>query len=110
MSGCVSITDLTTASAWMAGLAIIALIAAGWRKPARATATSTRAGRRSSPRSPVIVAESPTALHRRTALWRRLWVLVAGSTIAIVTGAVIATLVSAGIAYTVITLTTMLRR
>jgi hypothetical protein len=110
MSDCVSITDLTTASAWIAGLAIIALIAAGWRKPARATAVSPRAFRRDRVRTPIIVEEAPTKLHRRTALWRRVWAIVASGVIAVVTGVVIATLVSAGIAFTVITLTTMLRR
>ena len=42
-----SLSELTTASAWIAGLAIVALIAAGWRKPARATVDPTREGRRS---------------------------------------------------------------
>lgn len=49
-------------------------------------------------------------LHLRTALWRRVWAVIASSTIAVVSGAVIATLVAGGLAYTVITLTTRLRR
>jgi hypothetical protein len=39
----VGITDVTTAAAWIVGLAIVALIAAGWRKRARATADPARA-------------------------------------------------------------------
>lgn len=103
-------SELTTASAWIAGLAIVALIAAGWRKPARATAAFVRAGRRSRNRAPVYVAEQPVPLHERPWLWRRVWAVVASGGLALVTGAVIATVVSAGIAYTVITLTDMLRK
>jgi hypothetical protein len=111
MSGCVSITELTTDSAWIAGLAILALIAAGWRKPARATAIPVRAsrgGRRE--RMPIEVFESATEMHQRTPLWRRIFSVFAGSAIAIVTGAVAATLVAAGIAFGVVRLTDMLRR
>lgn len=109
MSGCVSITELTTASAWIAGLAIVALIAAGWRKPARATAASARGSRRS-PRPPIEVVEVATEAHRRTPVWRKVWAVFASSVIAVVTGAVLATFIAAGIAYSVVTLTDMLRR
>jgi hypothetical protein len=110
MSDCVSITELTTDSAWIAGLAIVALIAAGWRKPARATAPFARGLRRSRGRTPIEVAEIDTEIHRRTPVWRRLWAVTASSAIAVVTGAVLATLVSAALAYSVVTLTDMLRR
>lgn len=50
------------------------------------------------------------ALHQRTPMWRKVWALVASSTLAVVIGAVIATVVSFGIAFTVIRLTDMLRR
>lgn len=110
MSGCVSITELTTDSAWIAGLAIVALIAAGWRKPARATATSRRAGRRSRELAPIVVVEAPTEIHRRTPVWRKVWAVFASSGIALITGAVVATFVAAGIGYSVVTLTDMLRR
>jgi hypothetical protein len=103
-------SELTTASAWIAGLAIVALIATGWRKPARATAVFVRAGRRSRGRPPIHVAETPVPLQRRPSLWRKIWAMSASGGLAVVTGAVIATVVSAGIAYTVITLTDMLRK
>jgi hypothetical protein len=102
-------SELTTASAWIAGLAIVALIAAGWRKPARATAAFVRAGRRSRDREPIHVAESPVPLQPRPTLWRKIWALSASGGLAVVTGAVIATAVAAAIAFTVITLTDMLR-
>ena len=110
MSGCVSITELTTDSAWIAGLAIVALIAAGWRKPARATAGSPRGSRRSRERLPIDLVEAPTEIHRRTPVWRRVWALFASSAIAVITGAVVATFIAAAIGYSVVTLTDMLRR
>ncbi len=103
-------SELTTASAWIAGLAIVALIAAGWRKPARATAAFARAGRRTRDRPPIHVDEAPVPLQPSPSLWRKLWAAAAGGGLALVTGAVIAIAVSAAIAYTVITLTDMLRQ
>ncbi|MEX0848551.1 MAG: hypothetical protein WD023_12300 [Ilumatobacteraceae bacterium] len=104
-----SISEVTTASAWIAGLAIIAMIAAGWRKPARATAAFTRERRSSRAPRPVPVAETHTRMHRRTPVWRKVWAILAGSTLAIVLGAVLATLISFGVAYSVYTLTQMLK-
>lgn len=109
ISGCVSLTELTTASAWIAGLAIVALVATGWRKPARATVPVSR-GKRSTPRPGVPVEPVPTTPYRGTPLWRRVWAVLAASTLAMVTGTIVAILVAAGLAYTVITLTDMLRR
>ena len=111
MSNCVSITELTTASAWIAGLAIVALIAAGWRKPARATAASARA-------EPSVTRTSPDRGRRdrhRGALPHARVAHACGPSspaarIAVVTGAVLATFISAAIAYSVVTLTDMLRR
>jgi hypothetical protein len=106
----VSLSELTTASAWIAGLAIVALIAAGWRKPARATAASTRERRRSRDRPPVELDAIDADLHRRLPIWRKIWAVFASGTLAIITGAVIATFVSFGVAFTVIRLTDMLKR
>jgi ABC-type nitrate/sulfonate/bicarbonate transport system permease component len=106
----VSLSELTTASAWIAGLAIVALIAAGWRKPARASADPARERRRSRERPAIELAEVEAALHQRTPMWRKIWALAASSTLAVVIGAIIATVVSFGIAFTVIRLTDMLRR
>jgi hypothetical protein len=49
-------------------------------------------------------------LYRPASIWRRVWSLVAGSTMAIVTGAVLATFLGFGIAYAVITLSNMLKK
>jgi hypothetical protein len=43
-------------------------------------------------------------------LWRRLWAIVAGSTIALVAGAVTATFVAFGASWLVITLSHMLKK
>jgi hypothetical protein len=111
MSCCVSITELTTASAWIAGLAIVALVASGWRKPARATPAFARARRSSRrPTSGVELLEDAVPIHRGTPWWRRTVAVFGSSVIAVVMGAVLATIVAVGIAYSVITLTTMLRK
>jgi ABC-type nitrate/sulfonate/bicarbonate transport system permease component len=102
-------SELTTASAWIAGLAIVAMIAAGWRKPARAAAVLTREGRRSRTRA-VPLTEVQTNLYRRTPVWRKLWAAMMASTLAIVIGAVLATLIAFALGWSVITLTDLLRR
>jgi len=92
----VGITDVTTAAAWIVGLAIVALIAAGWRKRARATADPARA--RLPSRAPVgIPMEDVHApLYRPASIWRRVWSLGAATVIAIITGAVLATFLGFG--------------
>ena len=109
ISSCVSLTELTTASAWIAALAIVALIATGWRKPARAAVPVAR-GRRTASRPAVEVQTTPSTAYRGTPLWRRIWAVFAASTLAAVTGTILAILIAAGLAYTVVTLTDMLRR
>jgi len=106
----VGITDVTTAAAWIVGLAIVALIAAGWRKRARATADPARA--RLPSRAPVGIPmeEVHAPLYRPASIWRRVWSLGAGTVIAIVTGAVLATFLGFGLAFAVITLTEMLKK
>lgn len=111
MSAVVSLTDLTTQAAWMAGLAIVALILTGWRKNARATVRTPRDDsvlRR--PRPSINVAETTTTLDRRAGVIRRVWAIVASSGLAIVIGAVIAVVVAFGAGYLVITLTDLLKQ
>ena len=105
-----STRELTIATAWIAVLAILALVAAGWRKPARATADPARAlrPRRARVGLPVVEAEAP--LHRRTQWWRKVWALGAGSTMAVLTGMVAATLIGFGASWLVITLSHMLKK
>lgn len=95
----------------MAGLALVALVLAGWRKTARPTAGSHRRDplvRR--PWEPVGVAETTTSLYKRPSLLRRVWAVVAGSGLAIVIGAVLAVVIAFGTAYLVITLTDLLKQ
>jgi hypothetical protein len=110
MSDCVNVTEVTTAAGWIVGLAIVALIAAGWRKPARATADPLRARRphRASAGVELAALESPFAGPTRW--WRRLWALIASSTLTVLVGAVIASAIGFGMAWMVITLTNMLKR
>jgi hypothetical protein len=58
----------------------------------------------------VELTEVDAFLHQRTGPWRKVWAIVASSGLAIVTGAIIATVLSFGVAFTVIRLTDMLRR
>jgi hypothetical protein len=111
MSVVVSLTDLTNQAFWMAGLALVALVLAGWRKPARPTARTHRRDpivRR--PWEPIGIAETTTSLYKRPSLLRRIWAVVAGSGLAIVIGAVLAIVVAFGTAALVITLTDLLKQ
>jgi hypothetical protein len=56
------------------------------------------------------VTEAEAPLYRRTALWRKVWALVAGSTMAVVTGMIAATLIGLGASWIVITLSHMLKK
>jgi hypothetical protein len=111
MSVVVSVTDLTTQAGWMAGLAVLALVFAGWRKNARAAARVPR-------REPIVrrkwipvgIAETTAPLYKRPGPLRRLWAVVASSGIAIVIGTVIAITIAFGTAYAVITLTDLLKQ
>ncbi|MGK0274694.1 MAG: hypothetical protein ACI9N0_001074 [Ilumatobacter sp.] len=111
MSFVVSVTDLTTQAGWMVGLAIVALLATGWRKTARATARTPR-------REPVVrrkwvpigIAETTVSLYKRPNAIRRVWAVAASSAIAIVMGAVLAIVIAFGLAFAVITLTDLLKQ
>jgi hypothetical protein len=106
----VNISEVTTAAGWIAGLAIVALIAAGWRKPARATADPARARRPLRAANGLEVAELRAPAAPRTRWWRRLWSIVASSVLAIWVGAIAATVIAFGTAWIVITLTDMLKQ
>jgi len=110
MLSCVSLTELTTAAAWILGLSIAALIAAGWRKPARATVPVARGRRSARPRAGVPVVDTSAAAPASTSPWRRIWAVVAGSTLALVTGAIVAITVALSLGYIVITLSHKLGR
>ena len=95
----------------MAGLAILALIFAGWRKNARATTRPPRGEpivRRHW--APVDVAETTTSLYKRPGMIRRVWAAVAGTGLAVVIGAIVAIVVAFGAGYLVITMTDLLKQ
>jgi hypothetical protein len=106
----VNVTELTTAAGWIAGLAILALIASGWRKPARAATDPVRARflRVVPVRVPVVQHKAPLA--EPTPLWKRVWAVVASGGLAIWVAAVTATVIAFGTAWIVITLTDMLKQ
>ncbi len=95
----------------MVGLAIVALLATGWRKTARATAQTPR-------REPVVrkkwvpigIAETTVSLYNRPNVIRRVWAVAASSAIAVVMGAVLAIVMAFGLAFAVITLTDLLKQ
>jgi ABC-type nitrate/sulfonate/bicarbonate transport system permease component len=111
MSLVVSVTNLTTQAAWMAGLALLALVLAGWRKNARAT-TPTPRGEPNLPArwDPIPIAEATTSLYKRPGPLRRLLAAAAGSAIAVLIGAVLAVVIAFGTAFAVITLTDLLKQ
>ena len=130
-----NIDSVTTNAALLLGLAIVLLIVAGWRKPARASAGLRRAGRSAFPDargglhagSPVagdadgddgstLVAGSAVqavdagTAYRSPSIIRRAGALLGTVGIAVVLGAVVATLVGYASAMIVIQLTALLKK
>ena len=111
MSVVVSVTDLTTSAAWMAGLAMLALVLAGWRKNARATARTPRGEPNRAQRwEPIPIAETTTSIYKRPSLPRRLLAAATGSALAIVIGAVAVVVIAFGTGILVTTLTDLLKK
>jgi len=95
----------------MAGLAIVAIVLAGWRKTARPTPRTQRREpivRR--PWEPIDIAETTTSLYKRPSALRRVWSVVASSGLAVIIGATLAIVVAFGTAYLVTTLTDLLKQ
>lgn len=104
----ISVDELTVRAAGIVALAVLGLLLAGWRKPARASVRR--------PRGPfggyigVPVTQEPTTLYRRPGPIRRIWALAAATGLSLLTGALIAVLVAFAAVYGVITLTDLLSR
>jgi hypothetical protein len=106
----VSVNDLTIRAAVVAGLAIVALLLTGWRKAARATPKTSR-GSSSQPRVvPYQVVRQPTPAYHAPNPVRRLWALVASGGLAVVIGAVLATVVAFAAAVVVTRMTDLLKQ
>ena len=105
--GCVSVNDLTIRAAIIAGLAIVALVLTGWRKTARATPKTSRGRprRRARCRS---IERRPTPASRPQSV-QRLVALLASGGLALLVGAVIATVSAFAIAVIVTTMTNLLK-
>jgi hypothetical protein len=103
-----SVDGLTTRAAWIAGLAILALVLTGWRKTVRAQ-HRTGPSLMSPTRPPIAVEHLPGGTYRRPGPVRRILALGASGGLAIVTGAVAATVIAFGAAWAVTTLTNLLK-
>ncbi|MDW3214799.1 MAG: hypothetical protein R8G01_12420 [Ilumatobacteraceae bacterium] len=104
-----SVDGLTVRAAFIAGLAIVALLLTGWRKPARAESRSPR-GPSSRPPSGVVVEHFDTPEYRRPGVVRRVLALVASGGIGVLIGILIAIVTSFAIAIAVIWLTNLLQQ
>lgn len=93
----------------MAGLAIVALLLTGWRKPARAEARSPR-GSSARGTAGVVVEHHDAPPYRRPGVIRRVLALVASGGIGILTGVLAAILISFSVAIAVIWLTNLLQQ
>jgi hypothetical protein len=108
-----SVDVLTDRAILIIALAVVALLAAGWRKPARASVRSPRGllpGRPTNGRYGVPVDRQPLHPVGRTGIVRRLTAIASTGVIAVVTGTVIAVVVAFAAVLGVIRLTDLLGR
>jgi hypothetical protein len=104
-----SVDGLTVRAAFIAGLAIVALLLTGWRKPARAESRSPR-GPSTRQSGGVAVDHFDAPAYRRPGLVRRVLALVASGGIGVLTGVIVAIVTSFAIAIAVIRLTNLLQQ
>jgi hypothetical protein len=107
-----SVDGLTVSAAWIAGLAIVGLVLTGWRKPARAEPKRPRGGGpagagRGAGGVPLEHVDGEP--YRRPGPIRRLLAAMASGGLALVTGALVAIILSFVAAYAVVTLTGLLK-
>lgn len=94
----------------MAGFALVALVLTGWRKTARAQPKARRTSIDDPPRRvPYAVTEVVTPPYHAAGPLRRVWAAVASGGLAIVIGAVLATVIAFSLAWIVTTLTDLLK-
>lgn len=104
-----SVDGLTVRAGVIAGLAVVALLLTGWRKPARAEPRSPRGSIRRGTAG-VVVEHFDTPPYRRPGPIRRLLALAASGGIGIFAGVIAAIIVSFNIAIAVIWLTNLLQQ
>jgi hypothetical protein len=111
-----SVAGITLRAALIAGLAMVALLLTGWRKPARAEPRSPRGiverglVYRTGPAPGVPVDHLDAPEYRRPGLVRRLLAAVASGGVALLIGVLMAIVVSFAVAMAVIWLTDLLQR
>lgn len=105
----ISVDGLTVKAAFIAGLALVALLLTGWRKPARAEPRSLRALSRREVRG-IPVEHHDTPLYRRPGVVRRVLAAVASGGIGILAGVIAAIVASFAIAAAVIWMTNLLEQ
>jgi heme A synthase len=106
----VSINEVTVRMAWLAGLAIVALVLAGWRKTARAQPKGPRSPAATPRRVPFEVTHGVARPYQPAGVVRRVWAAIASSGLAIVIGVILATVTAFSLAWMVVTLTDLLKR
>lgn len=104
-----SVDGLTVRAAFIAGLAIAALLLTGWRKPARAEPRSPRGVRTREPVG-VVVDHVDTPLYHRPGVVRRLLAAAASGGIGVLIGIIAAIVTSFAIAFAVIWMTNLLQQ
>ena len=104
-----SVDGLTVRAAFIAGLAIAALLLTGWRKPARAEPRSPRAGRAGT-RAGYVVDHLDAPTYRRPGIVRRVFAAAASGGIGILIGVLSAIVIAFAAAFAVIWLTNLLQQ
>ena len=104
-----SVDGLTIRAAFIAGLAIVALLLTGWRKPARAEPQTPR-GPLARSRAGVVVEHHDGPRYRRPGVIRRVLAVLASGGIGVLTGILAAIVTSFAIAIAVIWLTNLLQQ
>jgi hypothetical protein len=109
-----SVDGLTIKAAIIAGLAIAAMLLTGWRKPARAESHSPRAESKSATlrhqRQGILVEHLDAPPYRRPGPVRRALAIVASGGIGLLTGVIVAIVLSFAVALAVIWMTNLLQR
>ncbi|MDO8389088.1 MAG: hypothetical protein Q7V57_01255 [Actinomycetota bacterium] len=105
-----SITQVTTYAGWLAGLAIAALVATGWRRSVHASAELERSRGQQAVHEAIELSEEHAPLDAPVPLLQKVWSAVAGFGLAVWVGAATATVIAFGMAYLVVTLTNMLKK
>jgi hypothetical protein len=104
-----SVDGLTVRAAFVAGLALVALLLTGWRKPARAEPRTPRTGP-SSASGGFVVDHVDTPLYRRPGIVRRILAAATSGGIGILVGILTAIVIAFGISFAVIWMTNLLQR